>query len=260
MLTQTFVHVPGIGRTTERSLWHQGCPDWDTFLQSEKRFSVGSASRELARREIDKSRAALTEGNHQFFAKRLKARDAWRAYESFKESCVYLDIETENSEDEPVTAIGLYDGSRYECLLKGEDLESFRDKISHYSMIVTFCGIGFDLPVLQKRFPGLVMDQIHLDLCPLLRHLGYRGGLKKIEREFGITRSEETDGLNGLDAVRLWRAYRRGNESALDVFVQYNKEDTVNMKVLAERAFELMKAHVESSPLPQNGSVLREGT
>lgn len=150
-----------------------------------------------------------------------------------------LDIETEGkSGEDQVTCIGLYDGQKYTCLLKGEDIESFRDLISHYSMVITFFGTGFDLPVLMNRFPGLVLDQIHLDLCPVLKDLGYRGGLKKIETAFNIERSEETAGLNGRDAIRLWNDYRRGNDGALDLLVRYNKEDTVNLMTLAEAAYE----------------------
>jgi len=191
----------------------------------------------MVRSEVEKSRAALEAGEHQYFAKTLKMRDAWRAYEDFKHSCVYLDIETDGGPvEDAITAIGLYDGVSYECLLKGDSLESFRDRISNFSLIVTFFGGGFDLPVLQRRFPDVELDQIHIDLCPTLKQLGYRGGLKKIEGEFGLERSERTAGLNGYDAVKLWRSYMRGSDEALEILVQYNREDTVNLKPLAEAA------------------------
>jgi uncharacterized protein len=212
--------------------------DWDCFLASGG-YSVGSASKKVVRNEVALSKAYLAEGNHQYFRKKLRARHVWRAYESFKNCAVFLDIETDGTADaDGVTCIGLYDGKDYVCLQRGEDLESFRDRISHYSMIVTFFGTGFDLPVIMKRFPGLILDQIHFDLCPALKELGFRGGLKKIEKEFGIIRSPETEGLNGYDAVKLWRAAQRGNDNALELFVQYNKEDTVNLMLLAEKVYE----------------------
>jgi hypothetical protein len=46
--------------------------------------------------------------------------------------------------------------------------------------------------------------------------LGYRGGLKYIEKKFGISRDQEIDGMDGYDAVRLWQAYQWGDEAALD--------------------------------------------
>jgi uncharacterized protein YprB with RNaseH-like and TPR domain len=247
LLEQSFIHLSGIGSTTEKSLWKQGCRDWDCFLSPEAKFSVGSASRQIARDEVLRSRESLQAGHHQYFANRLRQKDVWRAYADFKDSCVFLDIETEGTADaESVTAIGMYDGREFVCLLKGEDLESFRDRITHYSMIVTFYGTGFDLPVLNKRFPGLLLDQIHIDLCPALRQLGYRGGLKAIEREVGLERSEATAGLSGFDAVRLWRAHLRGSQDALDVFVQYNREDTVNLLPLAD----LVYAKLREKTLP----------
>jgi uncharacterized protein YprB with RNaseH-like and TPR domain len=235
LLRKTFIHLQGIGEQAERLLWKQGCVDWDCYLDAPSAYSVGSASREVVRKGIATSKKHLADGNHQYFAKRLKARHAWRAFGEFRDRCVCLDIETDGSPDaDGVTCIGLYDGKDYVCLLKGEDLESFRDRISYYSMIVTFFGTGFDLPVLLKRFPGLILDQIHFDLCPALKHLGFRGGLKKIEAAFDIERNPETVGLNGFDAVKLWRSYARGNDSALNLFVKYNREDTVNLMKLAE--------------------------
>ncbi len=65
--------------------------------------------------------------------------------------------------------------------------------------------------------------------------------MKKIEAEVGIERSPETAGLNGFDAVRLWRAYQYGNESALDTFLTYNREDVVNLEPLAELAYNKLR-------------------
>ena len=212
------------------------------------RYSVGSASRELVRQEIARSSASLAAGEHQYFSRMLKARDTWRCFEAFRHSCVYLDIETDGTSVEEITCIGLYDGKEYACLLKGEDLESFRDRISHYSMIVTFFGTGFDLPVLQKRFRGVLLDHIHIDLCTTLRFLGVRGGLKAIERQLGIARSPETADLSGYDAVRLWRAHRSGNSKALDLLVRYNREDTVNLERLAVYAYARHRRDLLNAP------------
>jgi hypothetical protein len=197
----------------------------------------------------------LDNGEHQIFAKGLGQQHAWRAYEAFRDSCVYLDIETDGGNSPgSITTIGMYDGRQYRCLVKGEDLENFRDLITQYSMIVTFFGIGFDLPVLQRAYRDVIWDHIHFDICPALRKLGFRGGLKAIEKELGIERSEETAGLNGYDAVLLWRKYRLGrDEAALSRLIAYNREDCVNMAPLAETAFEgLMKATL----IPESEAVL----
>jgi uncharacterized protein len=238
LLRRTFIHVPGIGKTTEKSLWKQGCEDWDAFLSAKATFATGSADKGEVRSLIERSCAALDGREHQFFARSLGLRESWRAYEAFKDSCVYLDIETDGRF---VTTIGMYDGASFECLLKGENLENFRDAISRFSMIVTFCGGSFDLPVLEKCFRGLVFDQIHVDLCPILRKVGLRGGLKKIEKEVGIVRPPEVEGLSGLDAVILWRRHvGLHDDAALEKLIAYNREDCVNLRRLAEVAFEKM--------------------
>lgn len=239
MLRQSFCHIPGIGETVEQSLWRSGCKDWGTALAEFRDHSFGSADRRLVQQYLKGSEYALEIGDHQFFARGLRQKQAWRAYEEFKPSTVYLDIETDGgSSGASITMIGLYDGAEFLCLRRGEDLDSFRDVVTRYSQIVTFFGTGFDLPMLLKRFPDVRFDQIHFDLCPALRRLGYRGGLKKIERQLGISRGEESDGLNGLDAIRLWNRFEKlGDDQALETLVAYNKEDVVNLEYLAQVAF-----------------------
>jgi uncharacterized protein len=240
LLRRTFIHVPGIGKTTEQSLWRQGCRDWNSYLYSSVPFSTGRADRDEVRSFLSTSDESLANREHQFFARYLGLKDSWRAYREFKDSCVYLDIETDGRS---ITTIGLYDGSTFTCLLKGENLENFRDEISRYAMIVTFCGAGFDLPIIERSFKGLILDQIHIDLCPVLRKVGYRGGLKHIEKELGIERPPEVDGLTGFDAVVLWRRfYGLGDESALSKLIAYNRQDCINLERLAEIAVDRMEA------------------
>ena len=246
MLTRTFCHIPGLGAITEREMWRSGCDAWQTYLAEPDRFSVGSASREIVRATLDASQAALHEGHHQYFASALGMTHAWRAWPDFRDKCVYLDIETDGGQSgSSITTVGLYDGNEFTCLIKGEDLGNFPDIISRYSYIVTFFGSGFDLPMLKKAFPHVTFDQIHLDLCPTLKQLGYKGGLKKIEKQLGLSRGDETDGLTGLDAIRLWREYKRGDDDALRTLIEYNREDVVNLETLANIAYtRLRKRHL----------------
>ena len=65
-----------------------------------------------------------------------------------------------------------------------------------------------------------------------LRRIGLRGGLKNIEHTLGISRSDETTGIDGFEAVRLWRRYERGEEGALDLLLEYNREDIVNLDTI----------------------------
>lgn len=222
--------------------------DWATYMADPSAFRIGYAARETFKLTLERSMAALEAGVHQYFAPLLRQAEAWRAWPDFRHSCAYVDIETDGGRSgQSVTTIGLWDGKSFQCFVKGDNLANFVDAISHYSMIVTFFGTGFDVPMIQKAFRGIDLDQIHLDLCPTLRQLGYKGGLKKIEKEFGITRCEEAEGLSGLDAIRLWRAYQRGDEKSLQTLIAYNREDVVNLETLAEAAYtKLRKLHMDN--------------
>ncbi|MBI5707662.1 MAG: ribonuclease H-like domain-containing protein [Armatimonadetes bacterium] len=242
MLRQTFFHIPGIGRTTERLLWEHGCHDWETLLSRLDSVPMPETAKALAPAILEHSIRAVECQEHQFFAKPLGLNEAWRAWPEFRERCVYLDIETDGGfEGDSVTMVGLYDKDGFRALVRDVDLHLFPDIITHYSMIVTFFGSGFDLPMLQKRFWGMEFDQIHLDLCPTFKRVGVRGGLKKIERALGIARGEETDGLTGLDAIKLWREYQEGSAKALQVLVDYNREDVVNLEKLAGIAYRMLR-------------------
>jgi len=243
VLESTFIHIPGLGAETERRLWDEGCHSWSHLAAGLETFSVGQAERTIVKSTLTRSVNCLAKRDGSFFRKGLGLKDAWRAYPEFRDSCLYVDIETDGGQSgASITTIGLFDGVEYRCLVKGQDLQEFPDIVDKYGLIVTFFGAGFDLPMLQKRFPGLRFNQIHLDLCPTLRQLGITGGLKRIEKQLGVCRSEDTDGLGGLDAIRLWRRYSMlGDDRALEVLIAYNKEDVVNLEYLAQYAYDNLR-------------------
>ena len=238
MLEKTFVHVDGIGYQTERRLWDRGADCWRTFLADPTAFRLPKARLAPTLDVVSRSVPALERGDYRFFADRLPQREHWRAFPKFADRTVYLDIETDGGTDfDSVTVIGLYDGATLRQFVRGENLLEFESAMENVALIVTFYGGGFDIPVLRNAFPRVRFDQLHLDLCPTLRRLGLRGGLKSIERQVGLSRSEETNGLSGWDAVRLWKEWRWGRESSLKTLLTYNAEDVVNMKPLAELAY-----------------------
>lgn len=240
MLERTFLHIPGIGTTTEQALWRQGCETWSDLLANVDRVSCGHVSRSTVVGVLEKSQEALAEGRASFFRYGLGLKESWRAFPEFRDRAVYLDIETDGGQSgDSITMIGLYDGFDFRCLIKGRDLDLFPEIIEQYGMIVTFFGASFDLPMILKRFRGLKLEQLHIDLCPTLRRIGIRGGLKRIEKDLGISRGDDTDGLNGYDAIRLWRRYTTFHDDrALETLVAYNREDVVNMVRLAEVAYD----------------------
>ncbi len=248
MLTSSFAHVPGVGEDSERALWNGGFATWDDILDSALPPNAGQVDAAELVKELRKSKKALSELNHQYFMRKLKLKGAWRAWPEFKDSCAYLDIETDGGKSgDSITMIGVWDGKEFHALTRGHDLDMFRDLISRYSMIVTFFGASFDVPMLQKRFPDIRFDQLHWDLCPSLRTVGLRGGLKSIEKQLGINRGE-TDGLTGFDAIKLWNRYKRfGDSEALDLLVEYNRQDVVNLETICHVGYDKLKTALYSA-------------
>jgi uncharacterized protein len=252
LLRETFVHIPTLGLQSEASLWSQGCQTWDDFLAEPERFTTGAASRALVTDHLRQSVKALEEGSFQYFTDKLGSKNHWRAFPEFRDRTLYLDIETDGgTSGDSVTMIGLYDGKEFTCLTRDEGLGAFPDIVSQYSCLVTFWGTGFDLPMLKKKFPGLVFDQLHLDLCFAFRQVGVRGGLKAIEKSLGLTRVEEAEGLTGRDAIWLWRRWEvYGDEQARKSLIAYNREDVVNMETLAEIVYGRLREQTLSRSVP----------
>lgn len=240
MLRGTYIHIPKVGTATEKSLWEQGALDWQTFLDEPDKWHVPDDARRMLLFGVEQSAQAYEAGDYRFFAGCLPSSERWRAFQEFKEKCAYVDIETDGT-SQYITVVGVYDGTEVYQFVAEQNLEEFPEFIRQYAMIVTFNGIAFDLPMLQKRFPSLFFDQVHVDLCPTLRRLGLRGGLKRIEHTLGFQRDPDVEGLDGWAAVRLWNAYRRGSEQALDTLLRYNKEDIINLKPLMELAYRKLR-------------------
>lgn len=233
MLTSTFIHVSGIGYTTERKIWEMGALTWAEFLSLHPNLELPDAKKALILPHIEESIERLAERDHAFFARTLQSKDHWRAVSEFGNELAYLDIETTGcGYDDQITVIGLYNGHDMRTFIRGINLDEFPAAVSGFKMLATFFGSGFDLPFIRRTFPDLSLDQLHVDLCFLLRRLGLAGGLKNIEKQLKIKRRPETEGLDGFDAVRLWNEYRRGSEEALELLLLYNKEDVMNMEDL----------------------------
>ena len=240
MLEQTFIHIPGIGPKTEQTFWCRGIHTWRHFLDHGE-IIISQARDEFIAQELE---ASLThKEDASFFSERLPSGEMWRIFSAFKENAVYLDIETTGyyqGADE-ITVIGIYDGMDVQTFVNGINLDDFEIAIARYDLVITFNGATFDLPFIRSWFPGTSLPAAHIDLRYLLKRLGYAGGLKRIEKELGINRGANIDGIDGFEAVRLWKQYQWGDKKALKTLVEYNSADIVNLKPLMELGYSEMK-------------------
>jgi len=239
MLAHTFCHIPGIGPTTEQTLWQQGIHTWEDALQSATlRGAVRPRVRALLQQYLPDSHRALQDGNAAYFARLGSLGEAWRAYSHFRD-IVYLDIETTglSPTSDKITLVGVSDGQTYTVFVAGQNLAELPAYLARFRVITTFNGAGFDLRFLRAAFPALVLPSLHIDLRGVTRKLGLTGGLKAIEQTLGLPRDPAVAHLSGFDAVMLWARYRRGDRKALDLLIQYNTEDVVHLTTILETSY-----------------------
>jgi uncharacterized protein YprB with RNaseH-like and TPR domain len=243
VLENTFIHIQGIGAKTEQELWRRSILSWYDFM--ERKEVVFSEWRDrVIHRELETSIAHLTDP--AFFCERLASRNMWRLFERFKDLAVYLDIETNGGDQglEEITVIGIYDGRAFRHFINGIDLPEFELAISEYALVVTYNGGAFDLPRIRQWFPHIALPPAHIDLKPLLNFLGYQGGLKRIEKDLGIRREGDIEGMDGREAVSLWKAHQWGDGAALDRLIRYNGADVLNLEPLMAFSYETMKGEL----------------
>ena len=234
MLTSTYIHIPRIGKTIEHKIWSSGIRSWSEFIEQQDTIPISAAKKETILAGIDESNERLDAQDFEFFANALPRSEHWRAYRYFSDSVAFVDIETTglSPNHDDLTVVGIYDGKDTKTYVRGIDLDDIVEELAKYELLVTFNGARFDLPFIKQKYPQIEFNQLHIDLMYPLRRIGLRGGLKNIEHTLGISRSDETTGIDGFEAVRLWRRYERGEKDALELLLEYNREDIVNLDTI----------------------------
>lgn len=256
MLRHTFLHLPDVGAIRERKLWKQGIFDWFRFLEAAESGRLGKKVMESSVPLVRQSLDAVAGGDARFFRDLLPHRETWRLYPDFTEQALFLDIETTglSAHYDDVTLIGAFGGGKLALFVNGINLHKFPAYVAQFPLLVTFNGSQFDVPFLRAHFPEACLDQAHIDLRFVLASLGYRGGLKAVERTLGLTRDVAIQGIDGFEAVQLWHRYRHGDRAALMKLALYNLTDVVNLVELVEIA---VSHKIRQTAFPNTG-VLRE--
>lgn len=248
MIQKSFIILPGINSNNEQKLWNKGIDHWDKFIEKENIERIKPSRKIFLNQKLREAKHHLRSYNSSYFKDLMKPSDSWRLYDHFKDDVVFLDIETDGlSRWNDVTVVGLFDGINTKTMIKDINLnfDVLKEELSKYKLIVTFNGASFDLPFIEKRYPGTIPKIPHLDLRFACKKIGLSGGLKNIEKELGMKRRDLVDGLDGGDALTLWKMYKgSGDEHYLNLLVEYNEEDIINLKKIAEHTYkELKKTH-----------------
>ncbi len=248
MIRNSFIFLERVGGLTEQHLWSNGITTWDDFLNTKKAPGFGTVRKGYCDRQLLKADKNLLVGNAPYFANILPGGEHWRLYERFREDAVFLDIETTGYHGD-VTVVGLYDSKDTKIMVKGINLngKTLKEELRNYKLIVTFNGSSFDLPVLEKYYPGCIPYIPHIDLRFACSRIGLTGGLKAIERRLGIARPDDLNEVSGEDAVHLWRAYKStGNKEFLDKLIAYNEEDIINLRPISDIVYKKLKEYTLS--------------
>ena len=154
----------------------------------------------------------------------------------------YLDIETTGlcSFYDEITVIGICLANDYGnrlVQLVGADVTraNLLRTLRCVDMIYTYNGSRFDIPFINFRLGVNLREYFrHHDLMHACWKKNLYGGFKAVERQLGIPR--RLQGIGGAEAVMLWWRYRTNHDKkALDLLLEYNKEDVVNLMALRER-------------------------
>jgi uncharacterized protein YprB with RNaseH-like and TPR domain len=260
MLTNSFIHIQSIGAITEQRLWESGIRDWAS-INNEVSIPLSAGRKYHLDKGIAESLEQFQRYNPSYFSKLLPANQCWRLFPEFRESTVYLDIETTGLDRyyNTITTIALYDGRSIKTYIQGENLDDFIEDIQQYKVIVSYNGKSFDVPFIEQYF-NIRLGLAHIDLRYVLSSLGFRGGLKGCERQLDMDRGDLSD-IDGFFAVLLWEEYQRtGDEKAFDTLLAYNIQDTINLENLMVTAYNMKlkdtpfyKTHlIEEFPPPAN--------
>jgi uncharacterized protein YprB with RNaseH-like and TPR domain len=245
VIRNTYIHLPGVGPVIQRRIRDEGVSSWDDFLSRNNLETIGAVRKGYYDKQIETDRARLAEGNERYFRKRLPLGEHWRLFEVFRDDIAYLDIETTGGHysTSDATVVGVYRDGQFVQLIAGRNLsgDNIDTAIAGTKLLVTFSGISFDVPFLRAHYGWLDFGMPHFDLRFGANRVGLSGGLKKVEQRLGLTR-EGAEGLDGYDAVKLWRRYEQRNDgAALDKLLKYNEFDVLNLEILAEIIYNRLK-------------------
>ncbi|MDY7231145.1 ribonuclease H-like domain-containing protein [Hyalangium rubrum] len=264
MLFRTFQQIPGVGPFREKELWSQGIKTWDDFPAAGTGApALSRKADELAREVLGKSREALERRDLRALAQLIPSREHWRMYPDFAQDALFFDIETDGKQDNAPTVVSLFDSEGLHVFIKGRNMDALPEAMAAKRLWVSFNGTCFDAPVLrdyfgESRFP---VPEAHVDLRFVTKRLRMSGGLKEIEDNLGVGRPPHLKGVNGWDAVLLWRAYlARGDVEALRFLVEYNLYDAFQLRTLMDVAYnrgaDELNQDVPRLPVFDRGEVL----
>ena len=203
-LFNSFTFVKGIGEKTQTTLKELGISRWDDVIKKQCPELFPKQKWYALKNGVSSALDALNILDVSQLTSLIPKIQHWKMIPNFIDRIAYLDIETTGLSPQysHITTIAVYDGKEVHDFVRGDNLNEFPAFISRFPAITTFYGKAFDIPFIKHEM-GIEFNQIHFDVCFLLRRLKIKGGLKRIEKRFGISRggSEDLDGYIAMLSI-----------------------------------------------------------
>lgn len=230
MINSCFIHCHGVGPETDSRLRSLGFNTWEECFTHEDRLPFRSDKKKRFVEYLDRSIRALAEEDISFFIESYPAREHWRVLGNWFEKATFFDIETTGLSwySSHPSVIAAFRAGKLYTFVYDENLDDFLDFLDESEFLVTFNGGSFDLPFVEKYFCIPKIEIPHADLRWVAYHMGYRGGLKVIEKELGVDRPSDLTEVDGFEAVELFYKWQDGNTAAGETLIRYCSADVVS--------------------------------
>ncbi len=243
MIRHSFVLLERIQQRKERALWQQGITTWDEFWKASSIKGIAPEKKYYYDRRLREAQQALQQGDSSYFPGKLPQKEMWRLYDSFRDECCFLDIETDVWGK--ITVVGVSNYYQTWTFVQSANLDrgGIEQLLSRFKILITFNGSSFDVPKLKKQL-RVEVRMPHIDLKPLCVNLGLKGGLKEVERILNLKRPAHLL----LDPIACWENFLvTGDREQLDLLIGYNTEDIENLKGVMEYVYKKMCQRITSS-------------
>ncbi|MBN2459368.1 ribonuclease H-like domain-containing protein [Candidatus Woesearchaeota archaeon] len=170
-----------------------------------------------------------------------------KLYQQYKHQALCIDVEA-TYWNGPISVIGAYrpkDGEiDYTAYVRGESLtrENLMQAFSKCKLLITFNGMKYDVPEIEKQFPRVLPKNIPvIDLYLIAKQLNLDTGLMVLENTFKILRKKEVEGKKHI-STKMWKKYeQKKDKRALNTLIEHNRQDTINLYPLAEKLMGMIK-------------------
>lgn len=247
MIENSFIFLEKVDKRLEQNIWNQGIKTWNDFLKAKNIKGLSKKRKMYYDRKLLEARKQLYNFNSNYFIGKLALSETWRLFDFFKDDAVYLDIEVDGiNSNNDITVVGLFDGINTKIMVKdiNLDISYLKKELEKYKLIITYNGAVFDLPFIKKRY-SILPNIPNFDLKTACNRVNLNGGLKDVESSLGIKRKRIISKFRGGDALTLWKMYRAtGDKYYLNLLVEYNEEDVVNLKQMANHVYEKLRSMI----------------